>query len=42
MAWNWMEAAEALVTAGAAFVLTLVIGYFLIRELRKLKAWHKS
>nr|WP_325253836.1 phospho-N-acetylmuramoyl-pentapeptide-transferase [uncultured Oscillibacter sp.] len=52
MVWIWTEWAEALISAGAAFLLTLVIGRFLIPELRKLKAgqeiradgpsWHAS
>ena len=48
----WTEWAEPVITAGAAFLLTLLIGRFLIPELRKLKAgqeiradgpsWHAS
>ena len=48
----WTQWAETLIAAGTAFLLTLVIGKFLIPELRKLKAgqeiradgptWHAS
>ena len=48
----WTEWMEALIAAGLSFLLTLVIGRFLIPELRKLKAgqeiradgptWHQS